>query len=144
MVRVASTTPVPLGRCKLLSRHTWPCTNSNEGDLRYTALYNKPTLLEALAEWEAIAKEEGVTKADLASRWVRYNSALRPEHGDAIIIGASSVAQLQETLDSINAGPLSQKAAARIDALWETIKDESPQDNFSARRAAQDSNRNVN
>ncbi|KXT09460.1 hypothetical protein AC579_8672 [Pseudocercospora musae] len=77
-----------------------------------------------------IANDEGVTKADLAYRWMRYSSPLKPEHGDAIIIGVSKVEQLKETISSINSGSLSENAVKRIDQVWETIKHEAPLDNF--------------
>lgn len=96
----------------------------------YSGMYSKPAYLSALEQWEQIAKDEGVSRADLAYRWVKYNSPLKPEHGDAIIIGASSHKQLKETLDSINKGPLSDKAAKAIDGVWETIKHEAPLDNY--------------
>lgn len=96
----------------------------------YSGLYARPALLEALTEWANIAEEEGVTKAELAYRWVKYNSALKPEHGDAIIIGSSSAKQLKQTLDAVKKGPLSDKAVKRIDHFWETIKHAAPLDNF--------------
>ena len=92
--------------------------------------YSKPAYLEALSQWEQIAKDEGVSKADLAYRWVKYNSPLDAKHGDAIIIGASSAQQLKETLGSISKGPLSEKAVKAIDGVWETIKHEAPLDNY--------------
>lgn len=97
----------------------------------YGGLYNKPSYLEALSKWEAIAKEEGTTKAELAYRWVKYNSPLKQEHGDAIIIGASSVEQLKETLGTIGKGPLSQSAVKKIDEIWEGIKHEAGLDNIN-------------
>ncbi|KAK3116045.1 hypothetical protein LTR53_003993 [Teratosphaeriaceae sp. CCFEE 6253] len=96
----------------------------------YGGMYGRPAYLEALAKWEIIANEEGISKASLAYRWVKYNSPLNPEHGDAIIVGASSNAQLQDTLDSINKGSLSDKAVKAIDELWEGIKHEAPLDNY--------------
>lgn len=98
----------------------------------YSWLYSRPAYLEALAKWEQIAKDEGVSRADLAYRWVKYNSPLKPDHGDAIIVGSSSVKQLKETLDTINKGPLSDKAAKAIDELWEGVKHEAPVDNYEA------------
>ena len=96
----------------------------------YGGMYAKPSYLEALSQWEQIAKDEGITRADLAYRWVKYNSPLKPEHGDAIIVGASSTKQLQETLESISKGPLSEKAVQAVDGVWETIKHEAPLDNY--------------
>ena len=52
----------------------------------YNGSYTKPSLLEALSEWEAIANEARVSKAALAYRWVMYNSKLNAEHGDGIIV----------------------------------------------------------
>ncbi|KAF2172491.1 hypothetical protein M409DRAFT_17725 [Zasmidium cellare ATCC 36951] len=103
-------------------------TSSDPG--MYTDMYSRPSLLEALADWHAIAKEEGVTTADLAYRWVKYNSPLKPEQGDAIIIGARDHAQLKQTLDSINGGPLSEKAVKKIDEMWKKIEQDAPLDNY--------------
>lgn len=96
----------------------------------YTGMYAKKSYIEALEQWEAIAKEEGVSRAELAYRWVRYNSPLKAEQGDAIIIGASRVEQLKDTLEWINSGPLSEKAVKGVDGVWETIKHEAPLDNY--------------
>lgn len=85
---------------------------------------HSPSFLRALATWNAIAQSEGVSAAELAYRWVAYHSALRPDQGDAFIIGASSPEQLDETLSSIAKGPLSDTAWASIHDIWETIKGE--------------------
>nr|POF26221.1 oxidoreductase siro [Quercus suber] len=103
--------------------------NSSMGAL-YRGLYARPAYLEALEKWEAIAKEEGVTRAELAYRWVKYSSPLKPENGDGIIIGASSDKQLEETLERLTHGPLSEKALKGIDDVWETVKHEAPVDNY--------------
>lgn len=52
----------------------------------YNARYARPSLLEVLSEWEAIANEARVSKAALAYRWVMYNSKLNAEYGDGIIV----------------------------------------------------------
>jgi aflatoxin B1 aldehyde reductase len=96
----------------------------------YSNLYARESYLSALEKWDQAARDEGVTKAELAYRWVKYNSPLKKEHGDAIIIGASSLQQLQETLDAVKKGPLSDKAVKAIDDIWETIKHEAPLDNY--------------
>lgn len=55
----------------------------------YNDRYTKPSLLEALSEWEAIANEARVSKAALAYRWVMYNSKLSAKYGDGIIVRIS-------------------------------------------------------
>ncbi|KAB8737491.1 hypothetical protein FH972_026450 [Carpinus fangiana] len=104
-------------------------TNTPIGQL-YSKLYNKPEMLKVLETWEQIAKDEGCSRADLAYRWVRFSSPLKPEQGDAMIIGASSLDQLKQTLEGSNAGPLSAKALQQIDAAWDIVKEHAPLDNF--------------
>ncbi len=96
----------------------------------YQKLYNKESLVGALSEWEAIATDFGVSKAALAYRWVAYSSALSGSYGDGMIIGATKPEQLEQTLESIKAGPLPDAAVKRIDRVWETVKDEAPVDNY--------------
>lgn len=97
----------------------------------YKRMYAKPAFIKALEKWAAIAEEEKTTRADLAYRWVAYNSPLKKELGDAIIVGASSLEQLDQTLSGIGKGKLSDKAIQGIDQIWEEIKHEAPLDNFS-------------
>ena len=103
--------------------------NSQIGGL-YHKIYNKPALLNALSEWQSIAEEAEISKAALAYRWVTHNSILTGEHGDGIIVGASKVEQLKQSLDAIAQGPLEPSIVKKIDHLWKTVKDEAPIDNY--------------
>ena len=84
-----------------------------------------PKFLKALANWNSIADGEGVGGAELAYRWVAYHSALSQDYGDAMIIGTSSMNQLEETLNGIEKGPLSDNTCAEVHKIWESIKEES-------------------
>ena len=97
----------------------------------YRDMYAKESFLDALAKWEAIANEEGTSRADMAYRWVAYNSPLKKEHGDGIIVGASRTEQLEQTLKGLEKGKLSDKAIKGIDEIWESIKHEAPLDNYN-------------
>jgi len=96
----------------------------------YKSMYAKPAYLEALSEWETIAKDTGCSKGDLAYRWVTYNSPLKPEQGDGVIVGASSLKQLEQTLEGLKAGPLPEEAVKKIDQIWTKIEHEAPLDNY--------------
>lgn len=96
----------------------------------YHTMYAKPAYLSALKHWASIAEEAGVSKAELAYRWVRFNSPLKPEQGDAIIIGGRTIEQITQTLDGLNKGPLPADVVKKIDSVWETIKHEAPLDNY--------------
>lgn len=103
----------------------------------YHALYNKPTLLAALDTWGQISKDSGIPRAELAYRWVAYHSAIQTELGDALIVGASRVEQLQQTLDGLKHGPLNEDVVERINGIWKDIEHEAPLDNMEALLNAQ-------
>ena len=105
--------------------------HENGANLYLFFRYVRPQLLDALTKWGEISAEAGISRAELAYRWVKYNSALKPEHGDALIVGASSLSQLEETLEGLKRGPLSADVVAKIDDLWETIKHVAPLDNYA-------------
>ncbi|KAL9003239.1 MAG: hypothetical protein Q9188_003879 [Gyalolechia gomerana] len=52
------------------------------------------------------AKDRGLDGHEVALRWTVYHSLLRAKYGDAVILGASSVEQLEENLAAVEAGPL--------------------------------------
>lgn len=95
----------------------------------YKSMYCKSTYVNALAKWGAVAEAEGVTRAELAYRWVVFNPLLSKANGDGIVLGASSNEQLEQTLVSVAKGKLSEKALKAIDEIWESIKHEAPYDN---------------
>ncbi|KAK2593182.1 hypothetical protein QQS21_009111 [Conoideocrella luteorostrata] len=96
----------------------------------YNGMYNRSSLVAALDVWEQIAKDQGVTRAELAYRWIVYHSQLRGELGDAIIIGARKEQQLRETAKAMRNGPLSDGIVKRIGEVWEIVKSEAFLDNF--------------
>lgn len=97
----------------------------------YKAMYAKPSFISVLAKWEKLAAEEGVSRAELAYRWVAHNSPLKREYGDGIIIGSGKNEQLEETLQGIEKGKLSDNACKVIDAIWEEVKHDAPYDNYN-------------
>ncbi|KAJ3043160.1 hypothetical protein HDV00_005776 [Rhizophlyctis rosea] len=98
----------------------------------YHKLYNKPKVLEGLEEWSAISEESGIPRAELAYRYIAYHSAVDASKGDAIIVGASKLEQLQQTVDGLKKGPLPKEIVARVEKVWELVKDEAPVNNLAA------------
>ncbi|MEV0189511.1 L-glyceraldehyde 3-phosphate reductase [Kitasatospora purpeofusca] len=68
--------------------------------------------LEQLRALNKVAERRGQTLAQLALSWV-----LRDERVVSVIIGASSVRQLDQNLDALAGGPLTEEELAEIDAL---------------------------
>ncbi|KAF2646790.1 aflatoxin B1 aldehyde reductase-like protein member 2 [Massarina eburnea CBS 473.64] len=96
----------------------------------YNKLYNHPALRAALEDWEKIAEKEGVSKAELAYRWVANDSALSGEKGDGVIFGGSSLKQIEQTAKALGKGGLSEEAKKGIEEIWEKVKGEAPIDNY--------------
>lgn len=96
----------------------------------YNGMYNRPSFVAALDVWDQIAKDEGITKAELAYRWVVYHSKLDAKYGDAMIVGSRNQQQFRETMAGIKKGPLSDEAVKKIDGIWESVKAEAQLDNF--------------
>ncbi|KAL7931774.1 Aldo/keto reductase [Trichoderma chlorosporum] len=100
----------------------------------YHTLYNRPKFLEALDVWNQASIVSGIPKAELAYRWVAYHSILKEHLGDGIILGASKIVQLEQTVAGLNNGPLPESVVKTIEGVWDLVKDESPLDNFDTRR----------
>lgn len=60
----------------------------------------------------------GISKQLATMRWFGHHSALQP--GDAIIVGCSTIEQLEANLDQLDgrAGPLEPELADAIDGAW--------------------------
>jgi aflatoxin B1 aldehyde reductase len=56
-------------------------------------------LFDAAASIQDAATTEGITGHAAALRWAMFHSALKPENGDAVVIGVSSPEQLSQNLD---------------------------------------------
>lgn len=96
----------------------------------YNGMYNRPRFVAALGDWGKIAEDEGVSRAELAYRWVVYHSQLRGNLGDAVVIGASREEHLKQTMEALERGPLGDDAVKRIDGIWDSVKESASLDNF--------------
>lgn len=105
--------------------------NTNFMNGMYDDMYLRPAYLEVLEKWEAIAEEQGCSRAELAYRWVDFHSFLKVEHGDAMIVGASKFEQVEPTLKSVRNGPLKKEVVDKINGLWELLQHEAPLDAFA-------------
>jgi aflatoxin B1 aldehyde reductase len=97
----------------------------------YPDLYNKPSYHKALDMWGEAAQVAGCSKAELAYRWVAFDSPLDPECGDAIVFGASKLSQVKETLAWLKMGSVGKEARAKIDEIWKEIENDAPLDNYN-------------
>ena len=73
-----------------------------------------------------VAKKHGIKGHAASLRWCIHHSALSAEHGDAVIIGASSTTQLKENLEIWEAGPLPEEVVETIESVWPSVKEVAP------------------
>lgn len=60
----------------------------------------------------------------MALRWTIHHGALDSTRGDAIIIAASNLNQLEANLDAVEAGPLPPDVASALEILHAAIGDD--------------------
>ncbi|KAI0632720.1 Aldo/keto reductase [Trametes polyzona] len=87
----------------------------------YRARYWNEPYFRALASIEAAAAQHGLTLAEVALRWLSHHSLLRREHGDAVLIGASSVAHIEQNLVDLEKGPLPEEVVKVLDEAWLSV-----------------------
>ncbi|KAF8318756.1 Aldo/keto reductase [Clavulina sp. PMI_390] len=86
--------------------------------MRYRERYWTDSYFQALDQIEVVAKKHNLTLAEVALRWMTNHSLLKKEHGDAIIIGASSVNHIEQNLLDLEKGPLPPDVLAALDEAW--------------------------
>lgn len=95
--------------------------NRSQG-ANYRGRYWNDAYFDALDVIRPVAKKLGMTTAEAAVRWVSHHSLMKKEHGDAVIIGASSAAQLEENLTNLEQGPLPDEMLKAFDEGWAIVK----------------------
>lgn len=83
-------------------------------------LFGAEDLHSAMKKFDAEAKSYNLTPIEVAIRWIAHHSALRDE--DGIVIGASKVEQIRETVNMIKNGPLPGEILKTAENLWSAIK----------------------
>lgn len=92
----------------------------------YRDRYFNDSTFKALQIVEQAAEKNNLTMIEIALRWIVHHSALKIKDGnDGIIIGVSSVAQIDNNLDNIEKGPLPDDVVQALDQAWALSKAES-------------------
>jgi aflatoxin B1 aldehyde reductase len=86
--------------------------------------YHKDALFDAAKKVHDAAEKAGISGHAIALRWMLHHSALNG--GDAMIIGASSLQQLEGNLEICKAGPLPAELLKVVEDVWGPAKDFAP------------------
>jgi len=99
---------------------------------KYTGDYFHDPLFAAAEIVKQQAKKYGISGHAAALRWTTWHSHLAAENGDAVLVGASNLAQLEENLNILEQGPLPEALIKTMDGVWEDVKafDKGPRFSF--------------
>jgi len=93
----------------------------------YRKRYFNDSTFDALKIIDPVVAKHGLTMVETALRWVANHSALKFKDGnDGIIIGVSSLAQLDENLLDCEKGPLPEEVVEALDKAWLVSKTQTP------------------
>lgn len=84
----------------------------------YRDRYLNEVYVKATDHLMPIVENHGLTLIETALRWLVHHSKLRAFDGDGIIIGASSIAQLDSNLKDLQKGPLPEDVVKALDEAW--------------------------
>jgi len=86
---------------------------------KYRERYFRDATFKAIKGIEEAATKAGLTMVETALRWVVHHSALNIKGGnDGVIIGVSSLKQLEGNLENLEKGPLPKEVLEAIDEAW--------------------------
>lgn len=91
----------------------------------YQQRYWKDDTLEAMNSVAEVAKKHNLSVLEVAFSWLLNHSKLSAERGDAVILGVSSMNQLQQNLKATNApAPLPEDVLAELEKGWKLCEDD--------------------
>jgi aflatoxin B1 aldehyde reductase len=93
----------------------------------YRNRYWKQHYFDAVQEIANICNELEIKPAEAAYRWLIHHSLLDSEKGDAIIIGASNIFQLNNNMLTVSKGSLPKTILNAFDIAWSKVILESPE-----------------
>ena len=77
---------------------------------------------DALDRIRPVLQKHNLTETEAAFGWLCHHSEMSKEKGDKIIIGASSVKQLEQNLADLERGPLPEEVVEILNASWLNVK----------------------
>ena len=103
-------------------RNNAPLANTRfDGNQMYLDRFWHDAYFDAVAEVRAIAQDEDMTPIDMAFRWL-----LAQEQVHCILLGASSLNQLNQNLEALKASPLTDEQLSACDEVWHKLRGPTP------------------
>ncbi|KAL8720943.1 MAG: hypothetical protein Q9225_002270 [Loekoesia sp. 1 TL-2023] len=84
-------------------------------------LFVAEDLQTAMKRFDVEVRSYNLSSIEVGIRWIAHHSVLGDE--DGIIIGASKVEQIRQTVGMIRNGPLPKEVLKVVESFWESVKD---------------------
>ncbi|KAL8700221.1 MAG: hypothetical protein Q9201_005569 [Fulgogasparrea decipioides] len=84
-------------------------------------LFGAEDLRAAMKRFDIQLKSYNISPIEVGIRWIAHHSVLGDE--DGIIIGASKVEQIRQTVSMIRNGPLPGEVLKAAESFWEAVRD---------------------
>lgn len=81
---------------------------------------NRPEIASAMKAFVTGCRAQDILPVEVASRWLAHHSPLNDN--DGIVLGASRLEQVGDTVANIRKGPLPAQTVKLVDELWESVK----------------------
>jgi aflatoxin B1 aldehyde reductase len=94
-------------------------SDTSESGTRYRQRYFRESTFNAMKIIEKAIEKHGLSVIETALRWVVHHSALKIKDGnDGVIIGVSSIQQLEDNLNQLEKGPLPDEVVQALESAW--------------------------
>jgi len=90
----------------------------------YLDRYWHPAYFDAVDELQKVAEKAGRSMIDLAINWLLFHTP-----ADCVILGASKVEQLEQTLDVFGKAPVDAETLGAFDRVWQNLRGVTPKYN---------------
>ncbi|KAF9319587.1 hypothetical protein BG003_008694 [Podila horticola] len=94
---------------------------------RYRERYWKKEYFEAVKILKQVCQPHGLTMIQVAFDWLQFHSKLQVARGDGVILGASSLSHITQSLDALkDSKPLPQDVLKAAEQCWELTRESAP------------------
>lgn len=104
--------------CEIPKEGRFSDVEGNTSAKIYRDRYFNQVYVDAVNRLKPVTEKHGLTLIETAYRWLVHHSKLRPFDGDGIVIGASSIEQLDSNLKDLKKGPLPDEVVQALNEAW--------------------------
>lgn len=93
----------------------------------YQQRYWKDSYFSSIDCIKEICGDYGINIVEATYRWLAHHSMLKADRGDAIIVGASRLVQLEQNINTLQNGQLPGELVAAFEKAWNECRADAPE-----------------